>query len=216
MVSGALHLGPRTKAQASCVIVHGRGQSPEEMQSHILARLDAPDVAFVLPRAAKGAWYAAKAVDPLTSGTRAALGAALNQLEADVEEAKAAYPGLPLLLAGFSQGACLSLEYAFAGLSGVDALIAFTGCRVGRASDDRPASLRNGLPVYLTGSDADPWIPVTAFAEAALELGRGRAKLRADLFPGRGHEVSDAEIDMMRSVLADLAGGQNIGMAAAR
>lgn len=186
------------------------------MQSHILARLDAPDVAFVLPRASEGGWYAAKAVDPLTSATRAALASALAHLEAAIADARATHPGLPLLLAGFSQGACLSLEYAFAGLPGFDALVAFTGCRVGTVSDDRPASLRDRLPVYLTGSDADPWIPVSAFAEAALELGRGKAKLRADLFPGRGHEVSDGEIGMMRGVLADLAGGKQVGMAAAR
>ncbi|MGC4025570.1 MAG: phospholipase [Mesorhizobium sp.] len=216
MASGALYLGSRTKARASCVLVHGRGQSPEEMQSHILAQLNAPDVAFVLPRAVEGAWYAAKAVDPLTPVTRSALTSALDQLEADIAEARAAHPELPMLLAGFSQGACLSLEYAFAGRSGIDGLVAFTGCRVGVVADERPASLRDGLPVYLTGSDADPWIPVTAFAEAALELGQGKARLRTDLFPGRGHEVSDAEIEMMQSVLADLASGRKVGMAASR
>lgn len=216
MAAEALLLGTRTGARAICVLVHGRGQSPEEMRSHILARLDAPDVVFVLPRAPNGSWYAAKAIDPLTAETRSSLAAALDQVQADIASAKAAHPDLPLLLAGFSQGACLSLEYAFAGRSRPDALLAFTGCRVGVSSDDRPAGLHDGLPVYLTGSDADPWIPVTAFAEAALELGQAGAKLRADLFPGRGHEVSDAEVEMMQAMLADLAGGRKIGMAASR
>ncbi|CAN0589864.1 unnamed protein product, partial [Ectocarpus sp. 12 AP-2014] len=111
MSSTALNL-PGVNPRAVCVLVHGRGQSPEEMQSHILARLDAPDVAFVLPRAAEGAWYAARAVDPLTDSTRTALGAALDQLDADMTMARDAHPDLPLLLAGFSQGACLSIEYA--------------------------------------------------------------------------------------------------------
>ncbi len=51
-LSGPMRLGPRAPAaRAVCVLVHGRGQSPEEMQSHVLARLAAPAVAFMLPRA---------------------------------------------------------------------------------------------------------------------------------------------------------------------
>ncbi|MFE3838200.1 alpha/beta hydrolase [Pseudogemmobacter sonorensis] len=197
----ALHLGAKAGARAVCVLVHGRGQSPEEMQSHILARLAVPDVTFVLPRAPDGTWYAAKAVDPLTTDTRAALALALDHLAADIAAARALHPGLPLVLAGFSQGACLSLEYAFAGLPAPEALVALTGCRVGVLADDRRRALAPDLPVWLTGSDNDPWIPVEAFAEAALELGRGRARLRAALYPGRGHEVSDPEIAMLHEVL---------------
>lgn len=216
MTPGALHLEATGGARAVCVLVHGRGQSPEEMQSHVLSRLALTNVACVLPRAQGGSWYAARAVDPLTQETQAALGAALDQLSADVTSARAAYPGLPLVLAGFSQGACLSLEYAFSGLAPPQALVALTGCRVGQASDDRARALPPDLPVYLSGSDADPWIPVTAFAETALELGQSRARLRTDLFPDRAHEVSDAEIAMLQSVLADLANGNPPGMAAPR
>jgi phospholipase/carboxylesterase len=216
MASAALHLGAEQGARAVCVLVHGRGQSPEEMQSHILARLRVPEVAFVLPRAPAAVWYAAKAVDPLTPDTRRALGSALNHLAADMAAARAAHPGVPLLLAGFSQGACLALEYAFAGLPAPEALVALTGCRVGVLADQRPRAMPPLLPVYLTGSNADPWIPVTAFAEAALELGQARARLRTDLFPDRGHEVSDSEIAMLNTVLADLASGTTPGMAALR
>ena len=198
------------------VLVHGRGQSPEEMQSHVLARLDLSGVAVVLPRAPGGVWYAARAVDPLTPATVAALGAARAQLAYDIAGARAAHPGLPLVLAGFSQGACLSLEHAFAGGDAGVALVAFTGCRVGTPTDDRPRKLPPGLPVYLTGSEADPWIPVEAFADAAWDLGRSGARLRADLFPGRAHEVSDPEIALLQSVLTDAGQGHSIGMAAPR
>lgn len=216
MTQSALWLGASGGARAVCVLVHGRGQSPEEMQSHILARLSAPEVAFVLPRADGGSWYAARAVDPLTEDTKRALSDALDQLATDIAAARAEYPGLPLVLAGFSQGACLSLEYAFSGGPAPEALMAFTGCRVGQPGDVRPQAMPPDLPVYLTGSDADPWIPVTAFAETVLDLGQSRAMLRSDLFPGRGHEVSDAEVAMLRAVLADLVNGKPTGMAAPR
>lgn len=191
-------------AKALCVFVHGRSQSPEEMESHVLARLDAPGVAFHLPRAPGGSWYDARAVDPLTEGTRTQLAGALAQLGAEIAAFRAEYPGLPLLLAGFSQGACLSLEYAFAGAAPPQALAALTGCRVGTPACQRGDALPRALPVYLTGGDRDPWIPVHAFAEAAQALGEGGAVLRTDLFPGRGHEVAEPEIAMLKSLLADL------------
>lgn len=191
--------------KALCVFVHGRGQSPEEMESHVLKRLSVSGVAFALPRAPRGAWYDAKAVDPITGETRIQLGEALRILGDEIASLRADYPGQPLLLAGFSQGACLSLEYVCAGDGPPDALVAFTGCRVGTIQCDRPSAAPAELPVYLSGSDADPWIPVTATSEAFLELGRQKVQLRADLFPGRGHEVSTAEVAVLAGVLADLA-----------
>ena len=215
--AGPLRLGPRSpEAKAVCVFVHGRGQSPEEMQSHVLARLAAPDVAFILPRAPMGAWWTARAVDPLTPVARAELSAALDHLAAAMAAARAELPGLPLLLAGFSQGACLAIEYLCAELPPPDALAAFTGCRVGVAADGRSEAVPVGVPVYLSGADADPWIPVAAFADAAQSLGRSGASLRADLFPGRGHEVGDAEIAMLDGILADLTAGRPPRMEAPR
>ncbi|SHF92583.1 phospholipase/carboxylesterase [Kaistia soli DSM 19436] len=215
--SGPLRLGAKgPEAKAICVFVHGRGQSPEEMQAHVLARLAAPSVAFILPRAPSGVWVEARAIDPLTPVARAQLSAALDHLAAAVAAARGELPRLPLLLAGFSQGACLVIEYLCAGLPPPEALAAFTGCRIGIAADARAEQVPGRIPVYLTGGDADPWIPVAAFAEAAATLGRRGANLRADLFPGRSHEVSDPEIAMLETMLADLARGRAPRMEAAR
>lgn len=202
--------------KALCVFVHGRGQSPEEMESHVLERLRAPGVAFALPRAPRGAWYDAKAVDPLNEGTRAQVDEALAVLDGEIAALRAEHAGVPLLLAGFSQGACLSIEHVCRGGNAPDALVAFTGCRVGTMACERPRSAPARLPVYVSGGDADPWIPITATTEALLDLGRQRTQLRADIFPGRAHEVSAAEIAVLESTLADLASGRRPGFGAAR
>jgi phospholipase/carboxylesterase len=194
-------------AAVACVFVHGRGQSPEAMQEQVLKRLAAPKVHFVLPRAATGSWYAAKAVDALKPSTRSELAVSVAGLHAIVKGLPA---GLPLLLAGFSQGACLALEYAFAHGPWRGGLMCFTGCRVGKPGDERPSTDLNGLPVYLSGSDADPWIPVHAFAEAAAELAQRHARLRCDVVPDRQHEVSDVEVSVLQHALASLASGQEV------
>ncbi len=205
-----------SNAKAICVFVHGRGQSPEEMVSHVLSRVGTDGVAYRLPRAARGAWYDARAIDPLTTTSRAQLDDALAQLNAAIAEARAEMPGRPLVLGGFSQGACLSIEYLCRGDNPPDALVALTGCRVGTLACERPNAPPRGTPVYLTGGDADPWIPVAAFGEAATALGAAGVGLRADIFPGRTHEVSDPEAAMLACVLDDLAAGRPPSMQVAR
>jgi len=204
--SAALFRGEALKsAQVICVLTHGRGQSPEAMDEQILRRVKAPQTAFVLPRAATGSWYDAKAVDPLSETTVTQLHASLAQLRGIVAEFPKA---TPVVMAGFSQGACLSIEYAlrFGGWNG--ALVAFTGCRVGQAQDNLPRSSLTDLPAYISGSDADPWIPLSAFTQAVQELGAAEARVRADVFPKRGHEVSQAEIAMLEKALQSLASRQ--------
>lgn len=215
MTLDVLHTGTALqKARVVCVFLHGRGQSPEAMLDHVVRHLPG-DVAWVLPRAPGGSWYAARAIDPLTDATRAELSASLAGLAGVIASVRS-QTLRPVVLAGFSQGACLSLEHAFTGTAPADAVLAFTGCRVGTANDQRPAALLRELPVYLSGADADPWIPVPAFAEAAAELALAGAALRTDIFPCRPHEVSPAERAMLASVLAALAHDRPVTMEAPR
>jgi phospholipase/carboxylesterase len=202
--------------RALCVLVHGRGQSPHDMESHIVDRLSAGEVAFWLPRAPRGAWYDARAVDPINGETAAQLKGSLDQLAAEIVALRDEFPGKPMVLAGFSQGACLAIEYVCRGDPAPDALVALTGCRVGTLACDRPRQAPSGLPVYLTGSDTDPWIPLQAMMEAAGDLGGQGLRLRADVFPGRAHEALDAEVEMLGTVLADLAAGRVPAMRSGR
>jgi phospholipase/carboxylesterase len=210
-----LHTGTALQtARVACVFLHGRGQSPEAMLDHVVRHLPG-DVAWVLPRAPGGSWYAARAIDPLTDTTRAELAASLAGL-AEVMTSVRSHTARPVVLAGFSQGACLSIEHTFTGASPADAVLAFTGCRVGTSADQRPAALLRERPVYLSGADSDPWIPVKAYAEAAAELALAGAALRTDIFPCRPHEVSAAERAMLASVLAALAEDRPVTMEAPR
>ncbi len=207
---------PVAKAQVICVFVHGRNQSPEEMQAAVLCRLRAPAVAYVLPRAEDKCWYRALAVDPLTPDTRAELARSLSDLADLITGLRAEATNVPVVLAGFSQGACLSLEHGFTGGAVPDAIAAMTGCRVGHPGDDRPARWPRGLPAYLTAGSADPWIPLQAFAQAAAAVGAAEAPLRMDVFPARPHEVSAAECAMLDTLLADVAAGRPPSFGAVR
>ena len=203
-----LKLGaPAGRAARLCVFVHGRAQSPEEMADHVIARLPAGDTHFVLPRAPSSVWYDARAVDPASEATLAQLEAALDAIDACI--ALAAADGVPVarpVLAGFSQGACVELEHAMRRDRTLGALVALTGCRVGPLTKASPRRRLDGLPAYLSGSDADPWIPASAAFAAAADLAACGARLRAESFPGRAHAVCDAEIEALAALLAQVDG----------
>jgi phospholipase/carboxylesterase len=194
-------------AAVVCVVTHGRGQTPELMTEHIVNRLKTRGISYILPRAASGSWYEARAIDPLTDKTRNQLASSLEQLKQAAAMARA---GVPVVMVGFSQGACLTLEYAFRFGPWRGAMFSFTGCRVGVPQDQRSDQGLGALPVYLSGADKDPWIPLPAFASTTLELGAAQARLRTDIFPGRAHEVSDREIEMLQSALNKLVSGQEV------
>lgn len=191
-----------TGSAVICIVLHGRGQTQDDMEQAVTSRLSLPDVRFVLPKSARAAWYDARAVDPLTDETRAQLAEGLAAIDDVVAAERAAYPGVPLVLTGFSQGACMAVEHAMTRGPWDGALCLFTGCRVGT---DHAVTALPGLPVYASCGDADPWIPFGAFLDMSGDLVRAGARLRSDLFPGRQHEVSDTEIGVLQSMLTNLA-----------
>ena len=205
-MAGSLALGVAPAgAKALCVFVHGRARSPEAIQAAEIGHLTAPDVACVLPRAAGESWYSSRAIDRLTQTARAELARSIADVARAVVALQGAAPGVPLMLAGVSQGACLALELAFSGTVPVQAVVMLTGCRVGSDASDRPAALPFGLPVWLTTWQDDPWIPLPAVAQAVVVPGQAGAQVRAEIFPARPHETSTAEIALLDGILGGLA-----------
>lgn len=194
------------EALVHCIFIHGRTQSPEDMQQHVISKLVVSGVAFVLPRARGNSWYDARATDVLTKHTSQQLEQSIGSIRDLIEDLSSrANAPKPLLIGGFSQGACLAIEYTMRHGPWNGALAGLTGCRVGTPACDRPFADLDQMPVYLTGSDKDPWIPVDAFAQAAASLARARARLHCDVLPDRAHEVSNTEIVYLETMLATLS-----------
>jgi predicted esterase len=206
----ALKVGvPADQAAVLCIVIHGRWGAPETMMHELVRHLTAPDVHYVLPRADDNQWYYAKTADPLTDATRDELAAAIAQIESDIAAAVAAgAPADRMIVAGFSQGGCLSHEYARAKGAWSGALCSLTGCRLGQPECERPpvADLA-GLPVYMSNGDADPFILLPSFTDTLRDVAAARARVRCDLFPGRHHQMSPPEIAMLDAILRAVAAG---------
>ncbi len=187
-----------------CIVVHGRGQSPDDMVRMIVSHLEVPGVRFVLPKSAGPGWYVARAIDPLADVTKAELTESLAVLQRLVAQADG-----PVVLAGFSQGACLSAEYLLR-QGPVAGACLFTGCRVGTVADDLPVRALGKMPVYASCGDADPWIPAPAFHAMLGDLTQAGARVRSDLFPGREHAVTRTELDALEAMLVAVRAGETV------
>src|SRR5262249_2874694 len=169
----------------------------------IADELGLPDVAFLAPEAAGRSWYPFSFLRPLADnepGLTSALGV-LHAIVADLERRGIAPSRIAML--GFSQGACLTLEYAARHARRYAAIVAFSGGVIGPLGAPREcAGSMDNTPVFLGCSDADPHIPLGRVHETAEIFRRLNASVDERIYPGMGHVVIADEIRVARELLS--------------
>ncbi|HEX9036062.1 MAG TPA: alpha/beta hydrolase [Ktedonobacterales bacterium] len=195
---------PLDAARAALILLHGRGASAADILSFAPA-LAQPGLAMLAPQAAGNAWYPNSFLAPIASN-EPYLSGALATVDSLVERALAA--GIPLervALLGFSQGACLALEYAARHARRYGGLIGWTGGLIG--PDDAPRDYPGrfeSAPVFLGSSDQDPYVPQARIALTAETLRGMGADVTLRIYPDTAHTVNDDEIAFARGLLAAL------------
>jgi predicted esterase len=192
---------PLGSARGAVLMVHGRGASARDILT-IAAALDRPTVSYVAPQAEGSAWYPFSFMAPLEQNQPwldDAL-ALLDRLVGQITEA--GVPPERLAVLGFSQGACLMLEYAARHPRRYGALLALSGGLIGPpgANLDHPGSLA-GTPAFLGCSDVDPHIPKQRVLDTATALEQQGAVVTVRLYPGMGHEVNEDELEQVRRMI---------------
>jgi predicted esterase len=187
-------------------LLHGRGRTPEE-KIDLAARFgNIEGIRWVVPEAeTPGSWYPGRFWDSRELNEPYLSEAVERCHEAVLEASENSRLGPErLVIVGFSQGACLALEYALRHPGQVGSLIVFTGALMGMPGSDwkagAPKSLA-GLRVLLTGSDVDDWVPEYNSHEAARLFRDLGAEVQLRIYPGRPHIVSEDEIGAARDFL---------------
>lgn len=198
---------PLDQARAAMVLVHGRGASAANILE--LADLLAFEgVVYLAPQAAGNTWYPYPFMAPLASNepwlssALGAVGAALDRL------AQAGIPPTRTLLLGFSQGACLTIEYVARHAQRYGGVAGLSGGLIGPDGTPRdyPGSLA-GTSVFLGCSDIDPHIPKERVEDSAAVLRGLGADVTMRLYPGMGHTTNDDELAFVRRMMADVING---------
>ena len=187
------------------MLVHGRGQDPGYLLEHLVARLDAPGVAFVLPAAANRSWYPDRFNAP-RAANEPWLGHAVEAVTAAIEHVLGA--GIPagrLLLGGFSQGGCLIAEVAARRPDGYGGLAVLTGALIGPPGDVTPVPPLPGLPVHLATGRYDDWVPLADVEATARAFEAAGAQVRLEVSEDPEHRIGDAAVAGVRSLLLGVA-----------
>jgi len=200
-----IHAGaPLAQARGAVVLLHGRGGSAEDILG-LASAFDQPGLAYLAPQAAGHTWYPTSFLaprednEPWLSSALAKIGAVVASIEA------AGIPRERIVIAGFSQGACLSTEFVASSPARYAGLIAFTGGLIGPVGMDlhHEGDLAGTLALFLSG-DPDPHVPWQRVVDSAKELERMGAKVEAIRYPGKPHSVSADEVERARAMLAGI------------
>lgn len=190
------------EAASAVVLIHGRGATAHGMLS-LADRLATPGVAFVAPQAADQTWYPKSFLAPLREN-EPALSSALQAIGDVVSRVRSfgIEPHRTVLL-GFSQGACLALEYAARHPQRYGGVVGFSGGLIG--PPNAPLAHEGNLqdtPVFLGCSDTDPHIPAERVHESASVLRSMQARVDTRIYPGMGHTINDDEIQAAHRMIA--------------
>ena len=186
-------------------MVHGRNAAPPNILD-LVPRIDQPGLAYLAPAAADRTWYPYSFMaerernEPgLSSGL-----SLLAHLVARVESAGVARDRIVLL--GFSQGACLTAEFAVRHAARYGAVILYSGGLIGPEGTmwEYPGGF-DGTPVFLGCSDVDGHVPKTRADESAGVFARMGGEVTERIYPGMGHLVNDDEIAFTRRLLRRIA-----------
>ena len=195
---------PMNEAAGAVILLHGRGGSARDILS-LAPLLGDRKLAFLAPQAAGSTWYPESFLAPRESN-EPRLGSALRKIESVLASVIAA--GVPqerIVLGGFSQGACLTSEFAALHPGRYAGLLAFTGGLIGPLGSDLQADLPPGdfagTPVLLASGDPDPHVPWERVEETARILAERNARVDLRHYPGRPHIVSQAEIGLARGLI---------------
>ena len=192
---------PLGQAPAVAIMVHGRNAAPANILD-LAARFERPNVTYLAPAAAGRTWYPSSFMADLESnepGISSGL-EVLSALVARVE--RAGIPRSRIVVAGFSQGACLTAEFAIRHASRFGGVLVFTGGAIGPRGTtwNYPGDLA-GTPVFIGCSDRDLHVPEVRARETAEVFGRLGADVTLRIYPGMAHVVNDDEIAFAQGVL---------------
>jgi predicted esterase len=180
-------------ARRAVILLHGRGSSAAEI-ARVAPRLAEDDTVILAPQAAGHSWYPNRFLAPLAMN-EPFLSSAVAVVEGLL--ARLAAVGVPeerVALAGFSQGACLSLEMLWRRPSRLLAVAAWSGARPGTLEPRAlPASLAS-VPVLLSCSEEDAHIPAEHVRFTAAELRARGAAVTERLRPGGDHALQPEDL----------------------
>ena len=202
-----LHAGTElADARAVVILLHGRGATAEGILG-LAGAFGVDGVAYLAPQAATSQWYPRRFLEPVEAN-EPWLTSALAKVGSVVEHARdAGFRRDQIAIGGFSQGACLAVEFLGRNARRWGAGFAFSGGLIGAELDpDTYGDDLAGTPVFFGCSDRDAHVPEARVHDSAALLEARGADTDVRIYPGMPHTVNDDEVGAVREMLRRLTG----------
>lgn len=182
------------EASKALIMLHGRGAPAEDILG-LASYLAVKDFAILAPQATNYTWYPYSFLVP-PKQNEPWLSSALNILNDLVSDINSSgITSEHIYFTGFSQGACLTLEFITRNAQKWGGVAAFTGGLIG----DRiyPANYKGdfgGTHIFIGSGDPDPHVPVERVAETTALLNSMNAHVKQKIYPNLGHTIAEDEL----------------------
>lgn len=185
------------EAEKVLIMIHGRGADAHDIL-RIASHLNVSEYALLAPEATNNTWYPFSfMVKP--EQNEPWLSSALGLLKEMVDEIKEqGFSGEDIYFIGFSQGACLALEFASRYAEKYGGIVAFTGGLIGDKiyAENYSGDFRK-TPIFIGTGDPDPHVPLERVHQSVDILEKMNADVHLQVYIGRPHTISQDEIDQV-------------------
>jgi phospholipase/carboxylesterase len=184
-----------TEAKKALIMIHGRGGSAEDILT-LANYLNVKDYALLAPQATGHTWYPYSFLMP-PAQNEPWLSSALSVLKEVVDDVVAdGIAAENIYFLGFSQGACLTLEFITRNAAKYGGTVAFTGGLIGdQLYPENYSGNFGGSPVFIGTSNPDPHVPVDRVKATEKVLKDMGADITVNIYNNMGHTISQEEID---------------------
>jgi phospholipase/carboxylesterase len=190
-----------SQADKALILVHGRSGRAGDIL-FLADELSVGDYALLAPQATGNSWYPYSFLMPPAQNEPWLSSAldVLKQLVADINAAGISPENIYFL--GFSQGACLTLEFVTRNAIRYGGVVAFTGGLIGdRIYPENYQGDFGGTPIFIGTSDPDPHVPVPRVHATTKLLQDMNASVTEEVYPLMGHTISQQEIDKANDLI---------------
>lgn len=183
------------------ILLHGRGGSAEDIVS-LAGYLNVSEFTLIAPEATNNTWYPFSFMAP-PSQNEPWLSSALELVNDIVNNLKdQGIKSEQIYFAGFSQGACLTLEYVTRNAAKYGGVAAFTGGLIGdKIYEENYKGDFNNTPVFIGTSNPDPHVPVERVHASTNILKRMNAQVVEKIYDNMGHTINQDEIDQANNLV---------------
>ncbi len=192
------------ETKKALILIHGRGATAEDILG-LAEELNVKDFSLIAPQATNFTWYPYSFMAPVNQN-EPWLSSAIDLLSDVVSDVHSA--GINddnIYFAGFSQGACLTLEFVTRNARRWGGVAAFTGGLIGdKIYEENYRGDFSGTPIFIGSGEPDPHVPAARVHASAAILKNMNGNVVTKIYPNMGHTISQDEITNVNKFVFDV------------